>query len=239
MNILYEDRDIIVCEKPVGTASQNERGFEVDMVSLLMQHVKRQGVKTPYIAVVHRLDKMVGGVMVYAKTRRAAVELSGQVSGGQMTKKYYAVVCGELKEEEGTLVDYIVKDGKTNTSSVASPEQKGAKKAVLNYKKIAEKKIATPEGDGFICTLLEIELLTGRHHQIRVQFSSRGLPLIGDRKYNQNRQKTVKDIGIGLYAYNLEFYHPVTGEQLKFQRLPFRGVFADFSEYFEQCADGS
>ena len=112
MKLLYEDKEIIVCEKPAGTASQNERGFTADMVSLLMTHEKESGVKQPYIGVVHRLDKMVGGVMVYAKNKSAAANLSKQIAQHKVKKKYYAVVMGIPETQNGVMEDYLVRDGR-------------------------------------------------------------------------------------------------------------------------------
>lgn len=219
LNILYEDNDMIVCVKPVGVAAQNDRGFGEDMVSILMNYQKENGVKSPYVGVIHRLDKMVGGVMVYAKTKEAAASLSRQIQEGKTTKRYYAVLCGE-PDKEGTLEDYLVKDGKTNTSNVSSKGNKQAKIATLNYKIIQEK-------NGLF--LAEIELLTGRHHQIRVQFSSRSWPLYGDAKYNKDFNDSMKKHGIGLYSYLLGFKHPKTGKYMKFINKPDSGVFSEFN----------
>ena len=124
MKLLYEDKEIIVCEKPAGTASQNERGFTADMVSLLMTHEKESGVKQLYIGVVHRLDKMVGGVMVYAKNKSAAANLSKQIAQHKVKKKYYAVVMGIPETQNGVMEDYLVRDGRTNTSGIAGKNEK-------------------------------------------------------------------------------------------------------------------
>ena len=134
MKLLYEDKEIIVCEKPAGTASQNERGFTADMVSLLMTHEKESGVKQPYIGVVHRLDKMVGGVMVYAKNKSAAANLSKQIAQHKVKKKYYAIVMGIPETQNGVMEDYLVRDGRTNTSGIAGKNEKDAKPAKLEYR---------------------------------------------------------------------------------------------------------
>lgn len=227
MQILYEDKDIIVCEKPRGIASQAERGFEQDMVSLLMNYECQKGNKQPYIGVVHRLDKMVGGIMVYAKNKKAAAELSEQIAGHEMKKKYYAVACGSLMPEQGSMTDYLVRDGKNNRSKIAQPGMKDAKKAELHYQVLEKKIVQCPDGRDATYSLVEVELLTGRHHQIRVQFSSRGFPLYGDKKYNQDSLYQTE--GIGLYSYYLEISHPVSHERMVFSKKPENGIFPIFS----------
>ena len=155
MKLLYEDKEIIVCEKPAGTASQNERGFTADMVSLLMTHEKESGVKQPYIGVVHRLDKMVGGVMVYAKNKSAAANLSKQIAQHKVKKKYYAVVMGIPETQNGVMEDYLVRDGRTNTSGIAGKNEKDAKPAKLEYRVLKTKEI-TSGGTDITCSLLEV-----------------------------------------------------------------------------------
>lgn len=227
MKILYEDEQLIVCEKPVGVASQNERGFAEDMVSLLMNHRRKQKDKDAYIGVVHRLDKMVGGVMVYAKTKQAAAELSKQVAAREISKYYYAIVKGVPELESGTLEDYLVRDGKLNVSRVAKETEQDAKRAALNYRVKQTIAVETAEGETLNYSLVDIELLTGRHHQIRVQFSSRGLPLVGDRKYYQEGTERQQK-GVALYAYRLGFRHPGTKKYMEFSSGPTEGWFSKF-----------
>jgi 23S rRNA pseudouridine1911/1915/1917 synthase len=231
INILYEDKQILVCEKPVGTASQSERGFDADMVSLLLNEMRLRGEKNPYIGVVHRLDKVVGGVMVYAKTKQAAANLSGQIAAHETVKRYYAVICGKLQTDSGRLTDYLIRDGKTNTSKVVSQNTPGAKKAELNYRVLETEEILLQGETALECTLVDIELLTGRHHQIRVQFASRSLPLFGDKKYHPNFQPAMSAKGLALFSYCIGFRHPTTGKYMEFRLTPQKGIFQQFSVY--------
>jgi len=160
---------------------------------------------------VHRLDRPVGGVMVFAKTSKAASRLSSQVSNHTLKKTYVAVIEGKIKKED-ILVDYLYKDTNKNISYVVSKDK--GKESILNYKVLSYK-------DNF--SLVEINLKTGRSHQIRVQFSSRGYPLVGDAKYNKNHDGKTN---VALFAKRLEFIHPVTKESLSFEldipkRYPF------------------
>lgn len=227
MKIIYEDAQLLVCEKPVGVASQNERGFAEDMVSLLMNHRRKQKDADCYIGVVHRLDKMVGGIMVYAKTKQAAAELSRQVANHEMKKCYYAVVKGRPEQECGIYEDYLIKDGKLNISRVVDRKQKDAKRAVLNYRVLETICLEDSQGLEQEYSLVDIELLTGRHHQIRVQFSSRGLPLAGDRKYHLEQAGTSYK-GVALYSYSLGFKHPKTKKYIEFSAKPTDGWFSSF-----------
>lgn len=209
MTILYEDAQMIVCEKPAGVESQSARGFAPDMVSMLMQHLRENG-EEPYIGVIHRLDKVVGGILVYAKTKEAAAKLSAQMRENKIKKSYYAVICREPEKKEDRLEDVLIKEAGSNLSRVARQGEKGGKKAILDYH------VRCSNEDG---VLLEVQLLTGRHHQIRVQFASRGMALAGDRKYGTDFEKNKAPMP-ALYAYRLEFYHPVTGEKCRFQKEP-------------------
>ncbi len=224
IDILYEDKDIIVVDKPVGVSSQVERGFGEDMISILMNYLHNKGENNPYIGVVHRLDKSVGGVMVYAKSKTAAAKLSNDIALRNIEKKYYAAIYNaEILKLEDTLEDFIMKNGKLNISEVVMSSVKGAKQAKLMYKIIETKEI---EGIGI--SLVDIKLITGRHHQIRVQFSSRGCPLVGDRKYNK-LDKVINGIkNIGLYCYGLTFNHPITNKKLEFQIVPKEEIFISF-----------
>ncbi len=219
INILFEDKDFIVCVKPVGVSSQVERGYGEDMVSLLMNYLHENGCKNPYVGVVHRLDKMVGGLMVYAKNKEAASKLSAQVASKVMVKKYYAVLCNDMEQSSGKLTDYLIKDGKLNMSRIAKEGEKEAKKAELIYE-ICDKK------DNLF--LADILLLTGRHHQIRVQFASRGCALYGDAKYNKDFNDDMKKKGIGLFSYYLEFKHPATNKKVSYSVKPQSEIFNIF-----------
>lgn len=199
--ILYEDQQIIVCKKEAGIAVQTARMSQMDMESALKNYLAAKSCgKMPYLAVIHRLDQPVRGVLVFAKTPFAAKELNRQVTEHSLGKYYLAEVDGIIPAEEGTLEDYLLKDGRTNTSKVVSSKTKEAKKAILHYKKRDEH-------------TLEIELVTGRHHQIRVQCAYAGMPLKGDTKYNPNAKKGEV---LGLCAYRLVFHHPKTREPMEF-----------------------
>ena len=223
--ILYEDNDIIVCYKPAGIAVQTAGIAQQDMVSELKNHLaggsahnKQAAGKEPYVAVVHRLDQPVSGVLVFAKNKTAAASLSAQVQDGRAEKIYRAMVCGTFEDnKEGVLENIIYKDVKSNTSKVVPPGSKEAglgKKAKLAYKVLQELSL---EGQGY--SELEIKLYTGRHHQIRVQLFYAGHPILGDTKYGSEVSKELSaQIGRGLKlcAYRLTLIHPRTGEKMTF-----------------------
>lgn len=206
----------------------------------------------PRIYVVHRLDQPVEGILVFAKQQAAAARLSAQAAGEEMEKEYLAVVCNLRGETAGdiqkggqftgrvqadrqiqsvTLTDYLLKDGKTNMSRVVPPEVKGAKEARLSYEILQDRKTDAFE-KGLQCEVVRIRLLTGRHHQIRVQMANAGMPLLGDHKYADQEAIALSErLGIreiALCAYRLSFSHPQTGERLRFEIIPegtaFRGI---------------
>ena len=256
--ILYEDNDIIVCHKPAGIATQTARVGQADMVSeitnYLVMTTKNNAVgcgtgnkdrhtddRSPYVGVVHRLDQPVEGVLVFAKTRHAAAELSKQNTENRMEKYYYAVVCGQKFESDGVLTDYLLRDGKTNTSRIVPPEVKDAKRAVLDYrivKKTAYMEETEAESSHSIA-LVEIRLHTGRHHQIRVQMSHAGMSLLGDYKYADAETLRISDRmhirETALCAYRLSFFHPRTGKRMQFKIRPEGRVFQ--SEYWQNFAE--
>lgn len=225
LDILFEDKDIIVCVKPPGISSQQERGSGEDMVSILMNHQYENGNRTPYVGVVHRLDKMVGGVMVYGKNKKAAAALSKAIAQKSVKKKYYAVLCGKPEKVEDTIINYLKKDGSQNISLVTTREEEGSKKAELSYRIIDTGEFFDGEND-IELSLADIELYTGRHHQIRVQFSALGNPLYGDKKYNKNCSFLMREIG--LFSYKLEFFHPINGKEMLFEKTPKNGIFKMF-----------
>ncbi len=296
--ILYEDKDIIVCHKPAGIPVQSARLGQKDMVSILNNHLAEKEEKIQ-VNVVHRLDQPVEGVIVFAKTKRAAAQLGKQIQQGSMKKIYHAVCCvngetgadrseenGEVQkmkssdqsgESEGwrrntryQLTDYLLKDGRTNSSSVVNRNVREAKKAELEFAVIGEyqaegeKKNTAENSSGNEkinmaqtisenepekglesriaeraaerkYVLAEIELKTGRHHQIRVQMAHAGLPLYGDQKYNPywqeyqlDQEKEERKTGLGLCAVSLTFEHPVKGKKMTFQVNPENAVFQLF-----------
>lgn len=218
LNILYEDEYMLACVKPCGVPSQGDKSNDEDMVTIIKNYLfdNSESDEEPYVAVIHRLDRPVGGVMIFAKTPEAAAKLSDQVQDGNMIKYYQAIITGELPDMEGEMVDYLVRDPKNNTAKVAKKGDKGAKRAELYYEVLDV--FETSEG---VFSYVLIELVTGRHHQIRVQLSSRGCGIWGDTKYNPLFSKTKKSYKqIGLYSSRIELTHPYTGEELVFKSEP-------------------
>lgn len=215
IKILYEDNDIIVCIKPHGIPSQSDKTNDIDMVNILKNHVFESENKTPYIALINRLDRPVSGIMLFAKNKSSANILTKQMRLNQIHKRYIAIVMADLSSylEKGKieLVDYISKD-KNNLSRISNQSDKNAKKAVLYF---TVNKVFKDE-DNKILSLVEIELITGRHHQIRVQMSSRGMPLVGDTKYNSYYKDKKGWFELKLFAYELEFEHPKSKKKMKF-----------------------
>ena len=208
--IIFEDKDILVCHKAAGIAVQNARIGAADMESSLKNYLALKNTETvPYLGVVHRLDQPVSGILVFARTPAAAKNLNQQLQNDQFEKYYQAVVCGALPDS-GTLTDYLVKDGRTNTSRICSKNTPGAKKAVLSYE-ILE----TSEVTGL--SVVQIHLGTGRHHQIRVQMADAGAPLWGDNKYNPEFVNKRGYFPIALRAFRLSFCHPTTGKRMEFE----------------------
>ena len=231
LNILYEDDQIIVVEKPVGIESQSNRTFEPDMVSEVKKHINSLSPKKgePYVGVIHRLDKPVGGILVFGKTKEAAGALSKQVSGHQMEKKYLAVICGKPVDNFGTYVDYLWKDGKNNISKIVDKGITDAKRAELSYRVLE----ALEGEEGPLC-LVEIDLKTGRHHQIRVQFSGHGTPLLGDLKYNPAGPKVAGQRNVALCAWKLAFTHPGNKKKMEFTVKPQGTIFNKFNKISEE-----
>lgn len=223
IDILYEDGQLLVCRKPAGVPVQSGKVGQKDMVSILRNYRNGKEGDT-YIGLVHRLDQPVQGVMVFAKTKMAAAGLSRQITEGRMKKQYLAVTCGKPMKKQGALVDYLLKDGRTNTSSIVPEGTKGAKRAELRYRIIAE----TP---GY--ALAEIDLLTGRHHQIRVQMAGAGMPLAGDRKYNLSDAGQTEKY-VALAAHRLSFEHPVLKKEICFEGKPEGAIFKKFESFQEK-----
>lgn len=279
--ILYEDKDIIVCHKPAGIATQTAKIGQRDMVSEVSNYLGAP------VKLVHRLDQPVEGILVFAKSQKAAGELGRQITSNQMEKYYYAVVAVNSEvnvpvldeadsvqdkvvktefiegENEISLINYLYKDSKTNTSAVVTKDKNGAKRAELRYtgrgqipvrdfcKEYINKCINSENCNDIICsekkndpkslieygdiniTLLRIKLLTGRHHQIRVQMSHAGMSLLGDYKYADERTKNLSELlgqkNVALCAYKLTFNHPITGKRMSFQKEPEAEIFQNFS----------
>jgi len=230
MTIVYEDKDQIVIHKPAGVATQTSRLGEKDLVSEVKNHIaKEEGTQNPFVGVINRLDQPVEGIVLFAKNQKAAAALSKQMQDGSMQKYYLAAVYGHMEKENDILTDYLEKDARTNSSRVVSATSKDAKKAMLEYNVIA-----TVGKMQFV----KIHLLTGRHHQIRVQFSHREHALIGDTKYGSDesmalsREANAKTPA--LCAYKLIWKHPVTKKEMDVKIAPENPVLRGFYETVEQ-----
>lgn len=212
-DILYEDNDIIVCYKPAKLAVQTASTKNPDMVSILKNHIYKTAPKKtpPYLAVIHRLDQPVEGILVFAKTKPAAASLTKQLTSFGFGKYYMALLSGIPANSHGTLNDYLVKDSSTNLSRVCTPSTKGAKPAILHY--------TVTETSKDSC-LVSIRLETGRHHQIRVQMAHAGCPIQGDTKYNPAALHSGRYQQLALCACQLDFTHPKTNKKLHFAITP-------------------
>ncbi|MBQ2400915.1 MAG: RluA family pseudouridine synthase [Lachnospiraceae bacterium] len=225
LKVLYEDQEIIVVVKPAGVESQAAKKFAPDMLSEIKKHMVINKLctpgKEPYVAVIHRLDKPVSGVMVYAKTKKAAAALSEQVYNRKMDKYYEAVVCGKSVNNVDNFVDYLKKSVDGNYSQIVDKGENESKRAELSYELL--KTVETENGE---LSHVRIHLLTGRHHQIRVQFSGHDLPLYGDGRYNP--MFVGKREPLALCAVSLAFDHPTTGKRMEFSMKPSGGAFRLF-----------
>ena len=243
LEVIYEDKYIIACVKPCGVPSQGDKSNDVDMVSQVQNYLfdNSESDEEPYVAVIHRLDKPVGGILLFAKDRETAARLSDMQQDGQIEKYYQAVLTGFLPEDEEGFTDYLLTDAKTGTTKVVPKATKGAKEARLYYEILDEF-----ETDIGPLSYVLIELETGRHHQIRCQMAAHGAPVWGDRRYNPQfgggsskggRGSSAGKSGrggrnggsgtgsknsgeIGLYFSRMEFDHPVTGERIILKAEP-------------------
>jgi len=218
IKVVYEDNHVIVVIKPSGIPSQADKSGDVDMLSLVKEYIKEKYNKpgAVYLGLVHRLDRMTSGLMVFAKTSKAASRLSNSIREGDFKKEYLAAVNGELKNG-GKLENYLYKDERTNISSVVNEAKKNAKLASLEYKVVG-----TTLYKEKIYTYVRIKLYTGRHHQIRVQFSHIAHPLFGDVKYGGIKGD------LALIACNLKFIHPTKDEIMEFKYMPEKnGIWRD------------
>ncbi len=204
--ILYEDNHVIVVVKPVNILSQSDITGDIDMLSLIKEYLKEKYHKprNVYLGLVHRLDRVVGGVMVFAKTSKAASRLSDSIRENKFKKEYLAVCHGKLKERD-VFIDYLKKED--NYSTIISNSEEG-KLSELSYELL-------DYNMDYDFSLVNVTLKTGRHHQIRVQFSSRKHPLVGDNRYGNDLEKE-----IGLFAYKLSFPHPITHNIISFSSIP-------------------
>lgn len=218
-NILYETPSLLVCEKPAGLAVQTASGYQADMVSELKNFLcEKTGRKNPYVGLVHRLDQPVEGLLAVACTKEAAAELSRQLADGRLRKKYLAVLEGVPAQKEGILENWLSKSGKSNRAQVWDGYTEGARRAELSYRILEEK--------GGL-SLAEIQLDTGRFHQIRAQMAHMGYPLAGDGKYGAQREGAA---GVALCAYYLSLYETAAKKEQVFVMEPRHKLFAEFAD---------
>lgn len=212
VKILHEDNSVLVVVKPQNIPSQADKSGDTDMLTLLKEYVKEKYNKpgNVYLGLVHRLDRPTGGIMVFAKTSKAAERLSKQIADGEMSKNYLTTVVGRPTDSQGTLVNYLKKNSLTNNVYVATVGDHNAKRAELSY--------ITLQSDEQT-SLVKVQLGTGRSHQIRVQFSAIGCPVYGDVRYGGN-VISAKGANLALWAYRLEFTHPVSKQRMVFVAYP-------------------
>lgn len=209
-DIVYEDNHVLVVIKPHNVSVQEDESKDEDMLNILKNYIKVRDNKpgNVFLGLVHRLDRPTGGLMVFAKTSKAAARLTQQLKAKQLKKKYLCVVCGTPKKEKDKLTTFLKKDEKTNTVSIAPRLEEGSKEAILEYQVLAKK------GD---FSLVDVNLITGRSHQIRVQMSQQlQCPIFADFKYGDKTNKG----NLCLWAYELTFIQPTTKQNLKFLACP-------------------
>ena len=211
LKVIYEDNHIIVVEKPANIPSQGDKTGDLDMLTIIKAYLKEKYNKpgNVYLGLVHRLDRPVGGVMVFAKTSKAAARLSEQVREKVFKKKYLVIVNGKFEEKKGTLKDYLLKNERLNKSRVVEEGTKNSKYAELDYEVLKYDKEQN-------LSLLKINLHTGRHHQIRVQLSSRDHSIYGDAKYNGRGSARQ----LYLWAYELTIQNVISKEEMTFTAIP-------------------
>ncbi|HKM04984.1 MAG TPA: RluA family pseudouridine synthase [Lachnospiraceae bacterium] len=237
IKILYEDQSIIVVHKPPGLATETSKFGQIDMVSEIKNYIasKGQSKGEPYLGLIHRLDQPVEGILVVAKNQKVARELSQQIRNNLIKKYYYGVVFGNLKKDQETLVDFLLKDSRSNLSKIVKEDTIDAKRAELSYQIISceteersnlEHKDNTGDKQVY---LVEVQLVTGRHHQIRVQMSNAGIPLLGDLKYGSQETIAISEKrkihNIALCAYKLQFINPATNKKMEFKIEPSSEIF--------------
>lgn len=209
--IIYEDNHLLVVEKPVNVATQADASGDMDLLSILKEDIKSRYDKpgNVYLGLVHRLDRPVGGAMVFAKTSKAASRLSDSIRKREMKKEYLAVVHGSLKPDKGILKDYLYKDQKTNMVTVVPSSHKEGKEAILEYEVL--------ESSGKY-SLVAVNLVTGRPHQVRVQLANKGNPLYGDQKYGGKLSEVGQQLA--LWSHRITVSHPTLKEEMTFTSYP-------------------
>lgn len=245
--ITYEDKDLLVIHKPAGLATQSANVGQADAFSELKGYLSKKDGKGSYLGVIHRLDQPVEGLLVFAKNERTAAALSKQLQKGALNKTYYAVTLGQPLKDEGVLTDFLLKDG--NVSKVVTGREKefpGAKEAILSYRLLEsaetgagdagggrDARYAGGGGNGERISLLEVQIETGRFHQIRAQLSHAGLPILGDQKYGNPASarigRELRVTNVALCARSLEITHPATKKRMCWEIIPEAAIFSRFS----------
>ncbi|WP_250277796.1 RluA family pseudouridine synthase [[Clostridium] colinum] len=209
-NIIFEDNYIIVVNKPFGMLScPDKKSVEKDLYSIIKEEKQCKD-----LAIINRLDRGVGGIVIFSKNNKVTTVLTEYMKNHTFKKKYLAIVCGVAKNED-TLIDWLMKNQRLNISKIVNKNSSGAKEARLSYKKISQIEV-----DKNTYSLVDINLETGRHHQIRAQMANVNLPLYNDTKYNKNIKRKVGNKNIGLFCYQMEFKHPITNKHLKYTIYP-------------------
>ena len=211
MKILYEDKYLLVCEKPVGVESQVSSGGKENMIALLENYLKEQGGDS-YVGLVHRLDTATGGAMIYSKRQELTGKLCEMIQTEDYVKKYLAVVEGRPAQPCGELCDLLYHDKQKNKSFIVKKKRAGVKEARAEYELLDSRELEC----GRVISLVKVKLITGRTHQIRVQFASRGMPLLGDGKYGSRDNKS----SLALWSHSIEFLHPITNKILAVKCVP-------------------
>lgn len=224
INVIFEDKDIIVAEKGAAIPSQPDKTGDKDFFTMVCEYLNKS-TEEMAVGLVHRLDRPVGGIMVFAKNKNSAINLNRQIQDKTFKKTYLAVVCGKPSKNSDILTDYLIKNQRLNISKAVNKNMKNAKRAELNYTVME-----TTESDEYgTLSLLKIELITGRHHQIRVQTSNAGFPLWGDTKYNSIFTKKHGFFNIALWAYSIEFLKLRENKKAVFKLPPKKEFpFSDF-----------
>ena len=234
LKYIYEDDDLIVVHKPARMATESKDFGLRDVVSEVRNHLSRAARKernhadAPYTALINRLDQPVEGIIIVGKNKKAAAELTRELTSGQITKHYLAVVRGTPPKETGTLINYLVRDKLSGDVRIAEQDEKDAKRAELSYQVIMSKELTNRDDDSNeIRSLIRIHLITGRFHQIRVQMNGINCPIIGDRRHGDG-QKSRIDGEIALCCASMSFTHPKTKEKMEFSITPSGKAFGDF-----------
>lgn len=224
MEILFEDKYIIAVNKSAGIPSQPDKTGDESLLSMVGVYLRDNNADSSEVSIINRLDRPVGGVTLFAKDKITAAKLSAMLGNG-IEKEYLAVTTGRLAEDEGTMKDYLLKQGKTNTTVISNKGAKNAKEAILKYKFLGSVK-TDDYGELFLYKVL---LVTGRHHQIRVQFAGRKAPLWGDTKYNNDFKSKRGFFNIALFSHSISFLHPVLKKEKLISKFPENYPFSLFT----------